>query len=372
MTQSTTTAAPREERRKAFPHDRWMESAGIPIHRGYYIEDLRTVEVGWWKDRECNAAFIQLNGLEGVSEVRVTEIPPGETLRPHRIPVDEAVYVLQGRGLTTVWQEGSSLKKTFEWQPRSMFLIPRGFSHQFSNTTGDRAVRLMHFNYLPIVMSAVLDIQQYEPPQNEALLTTDLYAEAKAVTDEYAFGGRRHYWYGNFFPDMAAWDKLEAYQDRGAGGHVVYVQFAGSEMSCHMSMFPSRTYKKAHRHGPGRAIVIPGGVGYSILWEEGKEKIVVPWHEASLFTPPNKWFHQHFNVGATPARYLALHPLPQFSGHAEKVEDRARDQIEYPDEDRWIREKFEEELAKQGITTLMPAEAYRDRNYQWAYSGGKG
>jgi len=79
-----------------------------------------------------------------------------------------------------------------------------------------------------------------------------------------------------------------------------------------MSVFPAQTYKKGHRHGPGRAIVIPGGEGYSILWpHETAEKIVIPWHEASLFTPPGRWFHQHFNLGEGPGRYLALHPLPQ-------------------------------------------------------------
>ena len=33
---------------KTFTHDEWMESQGIPIHRGYYIEDLRTLQLGWW------------------------------------------------------------------------------------------------------------------------------------------------------------------------------------------------------------------------------------------------------------------------------------------------------------------------------------
>jgi hypothetical protein len=36
----------------------------------------------------------------------------------------------------------------------------------------------------------------------------------------------------------------------------------------------------------------------------------------------------------------------QFHGHAEKVEDRAKDQIEYCNEDKWVREKFEGEMAK--------------------------
>ena len=42
-------------------------------------------------------------------------------------------------------------------------------------------------------------------------------------------------------------------------------------------------------------------------------------------------------------------------------------QIEYPDEQPWIREKFEEELAKHGSKSSMPAEAYADRDFQWAY-----
>ena len=45
-----------------FPHDVWMQAQGIPIHKGYFIEDLRTVELGWWEERECQAAFIQLQG----------------------------------------------------------------------------------------------------------------------------------------------------------------------------------------------------------------------------------------------------------------------------------------------------------------------
>jgi hypothetical protein len=42
---------------------------------------------------------------------------------------------------------------------------------------------------------------------------------------------------------------------------------------------------------------------------------------------------------------------------------RARDQIEYTDEDPSVRAKFQEELAKRGLTTLMPDEAYRNRDY---------
>src|SRR5919106_260917 len=351
--------AMRAERRmwsKHYTYDEWMEAQGIPIHRGYYIEDLRSLQLGWWKERQCNSAFIQLVGQEGVTSARVTEIPPGKTLPPLKFALDEIVYVVEGRGITTIWSGEKRPKKTFEWQKHSMFLLPH--------------------NYMPLTLSGVRDVRfilanPYEAPdiQNEM----DFYSEAKLVSQNVLDDswGRRAYWYGNFFPDMRAWDKLDANARRGAGGRSVYIQFPDSEMSCHMSVFDARVYKKAHRHGPGRVIVIPVGEGYSIMWEEGKEKVVVPWHEASCFVPPNKWFHQHFNAGGEPARYLALHPPMQFHGHAEKVEDRAKDQIEYVNEDPWVREKFESELAKRRLTSLMPAEAYQDPNFEWSKGMGK-
>ena len=107
------------------------------------------------------------------------------------------------------------------------------------------------------------------------------------------------------------------------------------------------------------------------MWEEGEEKNVVPRHECSVFVPPHRRFPQHFNAGGQPARYLALHPPMQFHGHAEKIEDRAKDQIEYPDEDRWIRQKFEAELAKRSLRSLMPDQAYTDRDYEWSKGMGK-
>ena len=354
---------------KAYTYDRWMESVGIPIHRGFFIEDLRTVELGWWDERQCNAAFIQLMGQEGITSATVMEIAPGKTLPPAKFALDELIYVLQGRGVSTVWTADGAPKKTFEWQDRSLFQIGSNCHLQLGNMRGDRPARLLRYSYLPLATSLVTEPSFYfnNPFQkaDSSKQEMDGYSEAKLIENgdpSLAWGGNRVYWFGNFFPDMAAWDKLTTNR---RGGMSVTIMFPHSEMSCHMSVFPTRTYKKAHRHGPGRVIVIPAGEGYSVLWEEGKEKIVAPWHEGSMFVPPNKWFHQHFNIGATPARYLALHPPRQFRGHAEKIEDRAKDMIEYVDEDRWIREKFESELAKGGLTTLMPQDAYTVKSYNW-------
>lgn len=359
-------------------YDEWAESQGIPIHKGFYIEDTRTLQLGRWEERGCNGAFLQLAGQEGVSEARVTEIPPGKTLPPLRFALDEIVYVVEGRGLTTIWADGKP-KKTFEWHRHSLFLLPRNYIHELSNAQGNRPVRLLHYNYLPLTMTTIPDAKFFfNNPYVDLKIVygqeNEFYSVAKAVREtdgpsEWHAKRRRqrNVWFGNFFPDLGGWDKLEVHAGRGAGGHLLLLKFPHSVMKGHMSVFPMQTYKKAHRHGPGVVIVIPAGEGYSIMWQEGKEKIVIPWHEASVFVPPNRWFHQHFNVGAIPARYLAFHSPEGLVGYSEKVADREKDQIEYPDEGPWVREKFEAELAKRGLNSLMPEGAYRDKNFEWEY-----
>lgn len=79
--------------RTTFAYDEWMEAQGLPIHGGYFVPDVRTIELGFWQERGCDSAFIQLVGQQGVSEARITEVKPGEVLPPYKMAVDEVVYV---------------------------------------------------------------------------------------------------------------------------------------------------------------------------------------------------------------------------------------------------------------------------------------
>jgi len=369
--QSTTTPQVTTGWGRKTAYDDWVQSLEIPVHTGYYVEDIRTVEVGWWPERECSAAILKLAGQEGVTEVRVTEIPAGKTTAPVHQALDELVYVADGRGLTAISAGGRS-PKTFEWQKHSLFLIPRNHTYQLSNTQGDRPVRLLHYNSLPMAMQLLPDPDFFfrDHGANPDLLygegEGEFYSEAKIVKGANDVRGGA-FWVGNFFPDMRAWDSLVPFKGRGAGGHVVWIRYPKAPLWNHMSVFGSKTYKKGHRHGPGTLIVIPTGEGYSYMWPEGGEKVYIPWHEASVFVPPNRWFHQHFNVSAETDRYLAFH-APRGGGGNERVEDQARDQIEYPDEDSIIRETFERELGKRGLKSIMPDIAYSDRGYEWEYA----
>jgi hypothetical protein len=357
-------------------YDDWMGAKDLPVYRGHFVPDIRTVELRRWEERQCDAAFIQLIGQEGLSEARITEIAPGQTLPPYRMAIDEIVYVVAGNGLTRLWSglDQPADGHAFEWSERALFLVPAHQSRQFANMRGDTPVRLLHYNYLPLAMSLVPDPDfffqnPYEPRSNSDEVRR-VFSDARLIADGSGSrwrpgSSRAAHWYGNFFPDMRSWDKLDSNEYRGAGGSTVRIQFADSAMSCHMSVFDATKYKKAHRHGPGRVIVIPSGEGYSVMWRKGDERVMVPWQENALFVPPDRWFHQHFNLGHQAARYLALHPPTQFHGYAEKAEDQAKDQIEYPNEDPWIRQHFEEELAARGLRSGMPDGAYEDAAYAW-------
>jgi len=154
---------------------------------------------------------------------------------------------------------------------------------------------------------------------------------------------------------------LWSWEERGAGARVAWFEMAGNTMGSHVAEFPVGTYKKAHRHAGGSHVIIIKGKGYSLMWREGSPIQRFDWQEGSMIVPPERWFHQHFNTGPSPARYLAIHGLStrKFNiGKKRYAIDKSMkeggDQIDYEDELPEIREMFEKELAKSGIAPEMP------------------
>ncbi len=371
---STVKIVPAQEaeipRRKPLIYDAWAESLGIPIYRSFAIEDAADVPLGWWEERRCNAAIIQLVGQEGLSEAQLIEIPPGQTLAPFRMALDEVVFVLEGRGLASVWAEDRE-KMSFEWAENSLFMLPGNYFSQMSNAQGDHPARLLLFNNLPIAMTVAgnADLFFKTTYVNTDFLyggqETSFYARAVKATDLES-DISRYVWRGNFFPDLKMWDQLENQAYRG-GGQRVTLFFSSPANWGHVSTFPPGTYKKAHKHGAGVVIAVLDGEGYSLLWpEKGADIVMARWKKGSLIVPPDQWYHQHFNVGPNPARYVGLHgPVQGLPGRGEYVP--AQNQIEYCDEIPEIRRLFEEEVASRGSHSLMPEEAYRDRNFAFAF-----
>ena len=179
----------------------------------------------------------------------------------------------------------------------------------------------------------------------------------------------RSIWETNFIADARTF-KLHEWKERGGSGTNVCLEIADGVMAAHISEFPLGTYKKAHRHGPGFNVIIIKGKGFSLFWKEGQPIKRYDWQEGSVFVPPEMWFHQHFNTGTTPARYLPLRfggfkyslgkGFGDFSNVAKDVKE-GGDQIEYYDQDPSVRKMFEEELAKSDTQSRMDPDLYKKK-----------
>ena len=147
----------------------------------------------------------------------------------------------------------------------------------------------------------------------------------------------------------------------------VEFELAHNTIAGHISEGRPCVYRKAHRHGPGAFIFVLEGKGYSLMWPEGGTMKRYDWGSGSLFTPPNRWFHQHFTTSKEPVKRLALkgwgqkYPIGGWDLMATGT-DEGGDMIEYENENSRVREMYEEELAMLDMKLQMSALSNRAGN----------
>lgn len=343
----------------------FQKEEGIPVYTGSFIDDLRTLEVKPWHRMGGLGAYVNLFGEELSGDNYVCEIPPGKSLKTQRHMFEELVYVLSGRGATTFWTHEGGPKGTFEWREQSLFALPANVSYQHFNGDGTKPARLFSKTTLPVLFE-YFKSKKFIFENDYALegMEKDFYSTEAKI---YRANKNQIAWVANFIPDVKAFDKMTDHPERGGGGKTVFFNFPGcARLHAHQSEFPVGTYKKAHAHPAGRSIILITGKGYSILWQPGREKEnkKVDWHAGSLLgvglssLQGEIWYHQHFNTGNEPARYLVLHV------NNSKLWDK-NVQIEYVDEDPEIRNLYGSELAKSSLRSAIPPESYTDRNFKW-------
>jgi hypothetical protein len=339
----------------------WQKDEGIPIHETFHVEDLATVEVGQWDRFGGNGCFINLTDCNTVGAF-VLEIPPGKSLNRMRHVFEGQVFVIEGSGHTVIEQPGYP-KLAVSWQKNSLFSPPLNAFYQHVNTSTSRPVRLLVVNNGPLVMSLFHD---------ERFVFENEHVFDKRFKGEKDFFDRPAKYLGsrlsqiNFIRDLL---KLELYdwELRGKGARTKFLSLSDNNLAAHVSSFEVGTYKKGHRHGAGAHVVMLDGQGYSLLWKDGEPRHKVEWKAGTIFAPPEWWWHQHFNTGSTPARYLAVrnnnpeHPLrigmPGFrNGNHTQFGD---SQIELEDEDPVIYEDFARALAKNGVPIKQERPRYR-------------
>src|SRR2546429_8324430 len=104
------------------PYKDWVAKEGIPIHEGFGL-DLLDLDVASWPRLGAKGAFAHLTGRGDFIDMQIVEIPPGGKTAPQRHLYEEVVYVLAGRGSTSV-ESSSGVRLSFGWRTRSLFTTP--------------------------------------------------------------------------------------------------------------------------------------------------------------------------------------------------------------------------------------------------------
>ena len=356
--QVSDAIAKKFETEKATPYTDWIEKEGLDIIDAMYVVNLHTVDLKPWARRGGRGVYLNHDASRTSNDCYVCEVPPGTQLAPQRQLYEEMIYILDGHGSTSVWND-AGVKVSFEWKAGAIFAIPLNTWHQHFNGSGKNAARFVSVTNAPVIINAFGD-------------TDFVYNTAHDFKNRFA--GESDYFANkgeqkgllldtNFVADAINLPLISA-KERGAGGGHIRFSMAKGSMNSHISQFPVGTYKKGHAHGPGAHVIVLSGEGYSLMGPEGEEPQRFDWQEGSMIVPPNMWFHQHFNTGTTPARYLAFKAEGVSIRNAQGV-PRAwisrrigGHQVDYADESPQVRQTFAEALAKVGLQPRMD-EAYQ-------------
>jgi len=343
------------------PYLDWTSREGIPTVEDFGV-DLLKVETKPWARFGVDGAFVHLKGRGDFVSQFVIDLPPGAKTEPQQHMSEAVIYVLAGHGSTTIeTHDGQS--HSFEWGPKSLFALPLNAKYQHFNGSGQDRARLSSTTDLPIVLNLF---------HNEDFVFANPFRFPEREGQERFFSGEgdfipkrpgRHMWETNFVPDLAGFE-LQQWDQRGAGSSNMKFILADGTMHAHSSEMPVGTYKKGHRHGADFHVFNVTGTGYSLLWYEGDDDYVrVDWHHGVVFAPPDGMYHQHYNTGPNPARYLAValgslrYPFTEskmalFKGVDVSVRDGGA-QIEYEHQDPRIHRTYLEELRKNGVESRM-------------------
>ncbi len=338
----------------------WVASEGIPVLEDFGFNLLQVETQPWARmGDQVQGAYTHVKGRGDFVNAYVLELPPGTATAPQKHLYEEVVYVLDGRGSTTI-ETADGEMHSFEWGTSSVFALPLNTRYRHYNGSGQKPARFAAITNLPMMLNAF---------HNEAFVFDNPFEFPERLGEERFFRGDgeflpvrpgRHQWQTNFVPDLRSF-KLEGWGARGVGSSNIKFILADGTMHAHMSELAVGTYKKAHRHGPDFHIFPVTGHGYSLLWYPGDEGYKrMDWEHGWVYAPPDQMFHQHFNTAPQPSRYLAVawgsirYPFTtdkkkQFGDGSDTDISEGGRQIEYENEDPKIRQIYEAELAKRGV-----------------------
>ena len=101
-------------------YEAYMEEEGIPVFEAVAgVDDVTDLPRKPWARMGGSGTFIQMvSTIQAERGIYIAEIPGGGALNPEKHLYEEAILILQGRGVTEVWQEGSPKRRRANYSPR--------------------------------------------------------------------------------------------------------------------------------------------------------------------------------------------------------------------------------------------------------------
>src|SRR4051794_1237578 len=264
-----------------FHYEDWVAREGLELIRGHRVDNIFTVPLRHWARTDGYAVQIELDGAAEQAACYVQEIPPAKKLNPQRHVYEELVFVLSGRGSTSVWYDEAK-KRSFEWGPGALFAIPLNAHYQHFNNSGTEPARYIALTTAPTMMNFIRnDDFIFDNPfrfTDRFDEEQDYYnAEVRTRTMSRVEGGRQNEVnFSNLWPDVyRVFDRPQKQErsfdpaiDRGIsdrGGGYSF-ELANGVLGSHIWEAPGGTFTSVHRHGPAAHVIWLKGEGYSILW----------------------------------------------------------------------------------------------------------
>src|SRR5438876_5312923 len=180
----------------------WVAREGIPVLEEFGC-NLLAVDTAPWPRMGGSArgAYVHVKGRGDFVNAYVCELPPAGQTDPQRHLFEEVVYVLAGRGSTTITTDEGT-RHSFEWGTGSLFALPLNTRYQHFNTSGREAARFGAVTSLPMMLNAF---------HNERFVFDNPFGFSERHGQERFFRGEgefisvkpgRHQWETNFVPDL--------------------------------------------------------------------------------------------------------------------------------------------------------------------------
>jgi hypothetical protein len=330
-------------------YEEWARAEGAPIIEGESV-DLEAVQTGPWGRMGVDGAFVHAHSRGDLCSMYLLDIPPGGSTASVRHLYEAVYFVIDGQGSAVVHGPDGD-QRSFEWGRASLFSLPLNAPYRLFNSSGRMRARIAVVSNLPMVMKQFRD--------EDFVFATDRpfpqrWGEERFYRGEGVFIPNfemRHMWDTFLVPDVLTFDRMIDSPNRGARSSNIQFVHGEATMRTHISAVGVGDYKKAHIHEDGVHIIQLGDAGYSLYWREGEEPRRVDWKFGMLHAPASQEWHQHFNLGDAPGRYLPIsygnfrYPFTRanVANALHRYEVKSKIQIEYEDEDPRIRQMFDAE-----------------------------